>query len=217
MKLLIFTILVFISFLSVGQPNNIYIPVTINAPQFIIDKDKELQIGTKINNYGLHFNLAGKLKRKIIIFSIQQNNGNIQFDPLNFNKEYYAEEETHLIQSHPTKMFYCELGLGYNFNFNAQKLSLIAGVGQEFTNTNTRYFIQIDWGNESKLMNAGLTIRANYTTVNDNSLVTLEPMVQGKLKLWKLRLVSQFGYSISLKENQDYMKPILTFGLEYTL
>lgn len=217
MKILLFLILVFLSNVSVGQPDNLYIPVTINAPQFIKDKDKELQIGTKINNYGLHFNLAGKLKRKILIFSIQQNNGNIKFDPLNFNKEYYALEETHLIQSHPTKMFYCELGFGYNFNFSSQKLSLIAGVGQEFTYTNTRYFLQLDWGNESKLMNAGVTLRANYTTVNDNSLITLEPMVQGKIKIWKFRIVSQFGYSFAFKENQDYMKPILTFGLEYTI
>ena len=218
-KTISFFIIVLSSFYnsSYGQTKNLYIPVTINSPLFAKDKNAELQIGAKINNYGLLFNLSGQLKRKVLTFSVQKNDGNIKFDLLNFNEYYYQGQEAHLIQSYPTSMFYCELGLGYDFNISKQKLTLLTGIGHQFSQTNTRYFIQFDWGNESKLMNAGTSIRANYTTIENSKLITIEPTAQGKIKIGKLRVVNQFGYSIAIKKHHDYMKPILTFGMEYVL
>jgi hypothetical protein len=207
-----------LSFFNTGYgQNNLYIPVTINSPLFIKNQIKEFQIGTKVNNYGLFFNLAGQYKRKVLTFSIQQNNGNIKFDPLNFNKYFNQGQETHLIQSYPRNIFYCELGLGYDFNISKQKLTFLTGIGHQFSQTITRYFLQLDWGNESKLINAGTTIRANYAIVENDHLITLEPVVQGKVKIKKIRIVNQFGYSIPIKKHHDYMKPILTLGLEYIL
>ena len=200
-----------------GQTKNLYIPVTINSPLFSNDKNREIQLGTKINNYGLIFNIDGQLKRKILIISIQQNNGNVKFDPLKFNNYYYQGQENHLIQSYPINMFYVEIGFGYNFKLESQKLSLIGGIGQQFQDVNTRYFLQLDWGSESKLINAGISLRSNYTIIDKTNLITLEPVIQGKVKIWKFRIVNQFGYSIAIKKNHDYMKPILTIGLEYKI
>lgn len=193
----------------------LYIPVSINSPLF--NRDDEGQIGVNINNYGFNYKIAGQIKSKILIFSLQQNSGQTKFDPFNFNNYYEQGEETHLIQSKPSEMFYCELGLGYNFQHKTQKIHLLVGAGKQIINPNTRLYIQVDWGNESRLINAGVSVRGNYTIVKDIELYTLEPLIQGKLKIWNFRVLSQFGYSIAMKRNEDYMKPILTFGIEYII
>ncbi|MCX6230489.1 MAG: hypothetical protein NTZ33_02995 [Bacteroidetes bacterium] len=213
------TLLLFVLFFteSFGQTNSQYIPVTINSPLFITANEKETQAGLKINNYGLYFNLDAHLKRKIFIFSVQGNDGSFKFDPLNFNKYYYQGQEASLIQSYPSKMFYAEIGVGYNFKLISQKLSIIAGIGQQFQHLNTRYFLQLDWGNESRIINAGVSIRGNYTKVNNSELITLEPVIQGKIKINQFRIVNQFGYSIALKKNHDYMMPVFTIGMEYII
>ena len=200
-----------------GQKKVLYCPVTINSPLFKKNQEKEFQIGLKINNYGRYIGIARQFNKKIIVFSIQQNDGNYNFDPLRFNDYEDPNEEKHLIQSNPTQMFYSELGLGYDFNIEKQKISLIYGIGKEWHHSNSRYFMQVDWGNESKLINAGISLRGNYTTVENTDLITLEPTVQGKIKIYNLRIVNQFGYSIALKKKHDYMKPILTVGLEFIL
>lgn len=193
----------------------LYIPVTINSPLF--SRDNELQIGEYVNNYGFNYKLAGQYNSKIIILSVQHSFGIFQFDPLSFNNYSQLGEETHLIQSRPTGMFYYELGIGYNFQHKTQKINLLIGAGRQVINPNTRLFVQFDWGNESRLMNAGISVRGNYTKVKNIDLFTLEPVIQGKLKIWNFRLVNQFGYSIAIKKNEDYMKPILTVGMEYII
>jgi len=194
------------------QSNDVlYTPVTINSPLF--NSDDEIQIGVNFNNYGFNYKFAGQLKSKIVIFSIQQNSGQTAFDPLNFNGYYDPDEETHLIQSKPSKMFYCELWLGYNFQHKAQKFNLLLGAGRQIINPNTRLFIQIGWSNESRLINAGISVRGNYTKIKDVDLFTLEPVVQWKFKIWNFRVINQFGYSIAM----NYMKPILTVGIEYVI
>lgn len=204
-------------FKILGITTSRYIPVTINSPLFKKDIEKEIQAGSFINNYGLHLHFARQLKKRIIIFSFQQNDGNIKFDPLHFNKYRSQGQEFHLIQSYPTKMFYCEFGTGFILKSKSKKLSLTTGIGHEFQNKNTRFFLQFEIGNESRIMNAGASIRANYTTFNSSSFIALEPVVQGKLKIGKLRIVNQFGYSIAIKKHHDYMKPILTVGIEIVL
>lgn len=201
---------------SLSQSNDkLYIPVTINSPLF--NQSDEFQLGTTINNYGFNYNFASQFNNKILILSIQNNTGLTEFDPLNFNNYSSRGEETHLIQSKPSDMFYGEIGFGYNFKHKKQKMSLFAGLGQQFQNLNTRFFIQFDWGNESRLINAGVSLRANYTNVDNKNLFILEPVIQGKVKIWNFRIINQFGYSIAIKENEDYMKPILTLGIEYII
>jgi hypothetical protein len=114
-------------------------------------------------------------------------------------------------------MLYYELGFGYNFQPKTQKVSLAAGVGREFLAPNTRLFLQIDWGAEQRLIDFGIAARGNYTSILGIDLFTLEPAIQGKIKIRNFRIVNQFGYSIPLKKNQQYMKPILTLGIEYVL
>jgi hypothetical protein len=198
-----------------GEIVNLYTPTTINSPLFKIGEINEYQVGAMINNYGMYYNYSQEFNRRIVIFSIQQNNGNFKFDPLHFNDYYQQGEETNLIQSKPDKLFYCELGLGYNFKLKKQILNLIAGGGHQFQNNNSRYFLQFDWGNESKKVNAGISLRGNYTMVNNTNLITLEPAIQCKIKISKLRIINQFGYSIAIKKGEDYMKPVLTIGLEF--
>jgi hypothetical protein len=200
-----------------GQTESLYIPVTINAPLFNNIINNEQQVATLINNYGIQLHYARQSKQFILIAGIQQNNGNLKFDPLNFNKYRDQDQETQLIQSYPTKMFYSELGMGYNFKLKSQKLTMMAGLGYQFHNYNTRYFIQFDWGNEHKIINAGVSFRGNYTFIKGCDFFTLEPVVQGKIKIWKFRIVNQFGYSIALKKDHDYMKPILSVGLEFVM
>ncbi len=213
---------ILLAFLSILLSNKVfcqsngdlYTPVTINAP--FLNQKNEIQAGANINNYGLNYLFAGKLKNKILIFSVQQNPDNLAFDPLNFYGYKESGESKHLIQSKPAQMFYLELGVGYSLKLNTQKIGLFAGLGQQLINPNTRIYIQCDWGKEGELINAGVSLRGNYTRVNSENLVTLEPVVQGKVKIWNFRIIKQFGYSIALKED-FYMKPILTVGLQYVI
>ena len=212
--LLLFTLVVALSIIVNGQvQQELYTPVSINSPLF--NRTDEIQIGANINNFGLNYKLAGQFKNKIFIFSLQHNSGRIMFDPLNFNKYWENGEENHLLQTKPSKMLYVEFGFGYNFQHKTQKINFLAGFGRQIVNPDSRLFVQFDWGNESRLINAGVSLRANYTQVQQVNLIILEPSVQGKIKFWKLRLINQFGYSIPIKKKQDYMKPTITVGLEY--
>jgi len=208
-----FSLLIFI---IQGKAQSLYVPTTINSPLFSKGMEKENKRGTLINNYGLHFNYSGVLKRKILIVGMQCNGGGLKFDPLNFNKYFFEGQESHLIASYPTSTIYAEFGLGYNAKLNSQKLSFITGAGHDIINKNTRYFLQIDWGNESKLINAGVSARANYAVLENNHLFVLEHVIQGKVKVWEFYIVNQFGYAIAIKKGHDYMKPILSIGLEFT-
>jgi hypothetical protein len=208
--LLIFAIVIIRGF---SQDTALYIPASINSPLF--NKPTEVQIGARINNYGLNFDIAACLKNKFISISFQQNNGSINFDPLNFNDYRDQSESTHLIQSRPTKMIYLETAFGYFFFCDKRKFGISAGFGRQFQKINNRCFAQVDWGAEGKWINAGISLRCNYTKVKDIALFVLEPVTEGKIKLWDARIVAQFGYSIALKKKHDYMKPILTIGLEY--
>lgn len=194
---------------------NLYTPVTVNSPLF--SRANEIQFGANLNNFGLNYKVNGQWANTIMIASIQHNPGSIEFDPLNFNDYSDQTDQTHLIQSRPDRMMYCELGLGYNLHHKTQKICFLAGAGRQIIHPNTRWFFQFDWGNESSLINAGITVKANYTKVNGVDFFTMEPMVQGKLKIWNFRIVNQFGYSVAMKKNEDYMKPVLTVGLEYVI
>lgn len=211
---LLFVMVVMFAIITNGQiQQEFFTPVTINSPLF--NRTDEIQIGANINNFGLNYKVAGQFKNRIFIISMQHNSGQIKFDPLNFNKYWEIGEENHLIQTKPSKMLYVEFGFGYNFQNKTQKINLLAGFGRQIVNPNSRLFVQLDWGNESRLINAGVSIRVNYTQVQQVNLIILEPTVQGKIKFWKLRLINQFGYSIPIKKKQDYMKPTITVGLEY--
>lgn len=200
-----------------GQQPDLYIPVSINSPLFRNTVPHELQFGMKVNNYGWHLNFAGQSNNKVLIASFQQNNGHVKFDPLHFNDYFERGQEYHYIQTYPGSMVYGEIGIGYNFFVHTQKISLIGGIGMQFLNPNTRLFLQVDWGNESRMINAGVSVRGNYTRVDKTGFFTIEPVVQGKVKIRDFRIVNQFGYSVALKSRHDYMKPILTVGIEYII
>lgn len=203
-----------------GQSDDLYLPVTINSPVFDKNPGNKVQAGTKINNFGLHFQVASRIKDNVLLFSIQQNNGNIEFDPLNFNLYRAYDQETHLIQTYPMQAFYGELAWGRIFSlesylFHTQTLKFFVGSGHQFHNHYSRLFVQFDWGNQSEKFYAGLSLRANYTRVQQKNLGTIEPALQGKIKLWNLWIVHQLGYSLALKNNEDYMKPVYTLGINY--
>lgn len=193
---------------------HLYAPVSLISLRF--DTDDNFMFGVGINNYGFHYQYAALFDNKVIILGIQNNSGKVEFDPLNFNQYFEQGEETHLIQSRPTKMFYGELGFGLCYQNNSKRYGFSAGIGHQFSNSNTRLYFQADMGAESKMVNAGISLRGNYTVVLDQQLLTLEPVVETKVKIWKIRLVNQFGYSIAII-GIGYMKPVLTFGIEYVM
>lgn len=189
------------------KQQNLYIPVSLNSPLF--STDDQVQLGASINTYGFNFKLSGQLQRKILIFSIQHNSGNVKFDPLHFNKYQF---DGNYIKALPVKMLYVELGGGYNLSYESQKIAVIAGVGLQIENPNSRFFVQLDWGRESRLINAGLSLRASYTQVNGRQFVVIEPVFQGKLCLGNFRIINQFGYAYA-----GSLYPIFSVGLEYVL
>jgi hypothetical protein len=147
--------------------------------------------------------------------AVQHNNGPFSFDPMNFyrNVEIDPLELKHLIQTLPIEMFYTEIGVGYNTRLSLGKLGFAAGLGREFQRNNNRVFFQANWGNETKLMDAGVSVRGNYTRVRETYMGTVEPMINLQVKISKFRVISQFGYSVILKRGESYMKPILSLGL----
>ncbi|MCF8308342.1 MAG: hypothetical protein K9I68_04960 [Bacteroidales bacterium] len=220
-KVIILIFVLSISYTPIfGQSNDLYLPVTINSPVFEETPGTKVQAGTKINNFGLHFQLASRLNDNVVIFSIQQNNGNIELDPLNFNLYKAYDQETHLIQSYPEETLYGELAWGRIFSFdsflfNTHTLKFFVGIGNQIHNLDSRYFVQLDWGSQSEKFYAGLSVRGNYTSVQQKKLFTIEPALQGKIKLWRFWMVHQLGYSAAVKNHEDYMKPIYTVGLNY--
>lgn len=202
----------FFMFQTYGQVE-LFIPQSNNVPLFNF-KD-ETQFGINANNYGCNYQIATQKENRIGMLNFQYNSGHFHFDPLNF-EDYYLLKKEQFIQLMPSETFYSEFGYGYNFSYNSKKIALLAGVGHEFKKSNTRYFIQLNWGKESRLLNAGIALRANYTTIAHEDLIILEPALQGKIKLGKLKLLHQFSYSIPLKQD-SYMMPVVSFGLEYAI
>lgn len=196
-----------------SQTDNLYIPVTVNTPLF--NGDEHMQVGVQINNYGLNYSFSGQKNNKVIFATIQHSDGDIFIDPLSLRGDFNFGRLPSLIGSYPVAMFYSELGLGYNLNLSSQKLSFYTGLGRDFVGDMSRLFVQVDWGNEGKLANIGTTLRGNYARVGSQDLITLEPMITGKIKYKSFRLLTQFGFSIAAKKGHDYMKPLLSVGLGY--
>ncbi len=203
--------------------SNQFVPVTLNAPNF--KYDKELSLGVGINNYGMYESIGFQNKHIIYLLSAQHNDGRIEFNPFHFQAD---NNESWLIRSNAAKLFYMEAAMGYNFKLNGetfegQNLDVIAGTGRDLTNENQRYFIQADLSNDFRLINIGLSTRVNYSSVKNNafastdriSFLTIDPAIQARIKIYDLRLVTQFGYCIMLKEKQDYMLPVFMAGIGY--
>ena len=218
MKTILISIIIMSTVIGFSQTTVLHIPVAVNAP--FLEQNDKFQVGVKINNYGLNYSAAIRQKSTIWIFGIQYNSGEVDFNPLDLNVFNAFDEkrnQTSLIQSKPTKMFYAELGIGQDFEYKKQKLSLFMGIGQQFQNNKTRLFVQLDWRNENRLMDVGVSVRGNYSIIDYEHLLGLTPVIQTKIKFWKIRLVNQFGYSIAIKKQGGHMKPIFTLGLEYVL
>lgn len=198
----------------ISEPENpeFYIPVTVNASFFGI-KD-EVQIGANINNFGFNYNFSGQLKNKILVLSYQQTNGTTNFDPLNFKNNPFSYG---LKQDLPAKTNYIEAGFGYNFHLINHSIALLAGVGRQFELPNDRMYLQIDWSDNYRTLNSGVSLRGNYTNSSGEKLVVLEPVIQGSFRVWKLRILNQFGYSIPIKKGYTNMEPILTLGIKYVV
>jgi len=194
------------SLICLGQyTGEAFTPVTTNTPLFN-NYDDAFLLGTTIDNYGLNHHAAWQFKNTIVLCSIRYNTGEIKFNPLHINN-YAGSVYNPSPQS--SKMFYSEFGGGHNFKHPTQILTLIGGIG--IGNKITNYFFQFDWGNNGGLIDAGISVRGNYAYYNNRFTFNLQPVIVGKINLFDLRLVHQFGYSI------PEAQPIITFGLEYFL
>ncbi len=202
-----------------------YLPVTIYSPQFD-ETTSKIQTEIGISNFGLHSSIGFKFNKVITALHYEYNNGNITIDPLNFKEYKTNRNEASRIQYLQSKHNYLELFVGYKFQLKNQKLSTYAGIGNHLTFKKWRYFVQIDWGNANKIIDTGFSLRGSYSKAssldifNPQALIAkpiylLSPAIYGRLKLWKIYINSQFGYAISLNKNEDYMQPVITFGIGY--
>ncbi|MEL6134028.1 MAG: hypothetical protein AAFR59_11755, partial [Bacteroidota bacterium] len=190
-----------------------HVPAILHTPVFL--KKNSLQLGVYSNNYGTSYQGVGQVKNITFSLAFQHQIRLLIGDPLRLSDYPYSDTSAYLLQSRPSDMQYIELGLGYHFRFEGQHLNLLAGVGQRFRPSQRRAFVQLDWGCENRFVQAGISFRGSYTTVREINLFTLEPLTQVKVKLWRFRLVHQFGYAIPLKRGEKYMHPIFTVGIEY--
>lgn len=199
--------------LAFGQAGSLYVPVTTNTPLF--NPDETWQAAIQFNNFGFNYSLAAQKDQKVVFASVQHSDGRLRFDPLTLvNVDPGFSEQLIEIDASPT--FYSELGLGYHFGLPySQKLGLYAGFGRGFVRDMSRLFMQVDWGNEGKLANFGVSLRGNYARVNEVNMFILEPRIVAKFKYKKLRLLTQFGYSIPTNEGQDFTRAILSVGIGY--
>ena len=213
-KVLTTWMIVLINLSCYGQQ---YLPISIYTPQF--NNQSVLQTELGINNFGLNYSLGVQFKRMVATFHYEYSNASIYIDPLKVN----GGSEANQIQSIPFLSNYFEASLGYNLKIPNQKLSTYIGVGNHLSSNNWRYFVQLDWGNENDIIDAGVSMRGSYTKAssldlfNPHSLIpktifVFSPSIFGKLKLWKLYIKKQFGYAIILNENGDSLQPLFTLG-----
>lgn len=164
-----------------GQSQQL-IPVTSNAPCFIHDSMKETNIGICLNNYGISVYTAWQKKRWFYTGSVQTNTGNIRFNPLGL------EEEPAI-----AKHLYLELGAGYLVKIPVGYLSFSGGLGYEITDYVPRGFLQMDYSHDAKYIRPGFSLRSSCLIFEKSTVLTVDPMVQFKIKLGKIRWTNQFG------------------------
>lgn len=197
-----------------------YLPISIYTPQF--NNQSILQTELGINNFGLNYSLGFQFKRMLATIHYEYSNANIYIDPLKIN----GGSEANQIQSIPFLSNYIEASLGYNLKIPNQKMSTYIGVGNHLTSKDWRYFVQLDWGNESNVIDAGVSIRGSYAQAssldifNPQSLIpkrvfVVFPSLFGKLKFWKFYIKKQFGYAVILNKNGDFLQPLFTIGVGY--
>jgi len=197
-----------------------YLPVSIYTPQF--NDQSVLQTELGINNFGLNYSLGVQFKRMLATFHYEYSNASIYIDPLKIN----GGSATNQIQSIPFLSNYIEASLGYNLKIPNQKMSAYIGAGNHLTSKSWRYFVQLDWGNESKIIDAGVSIRGNYAQASNLDIFTpqslipkrvfvVSPSLFGKLKFWKFYIKKQFGYAVILNKNGDSLQPLFTIGIGY--
>jgi hypothetical protein len=186
---------------------DLFIPVTINAP--FLSYTNEAQFGASINYYGIHERAALRKKRALYSIAAQANNGNVKFDPLKFKDASHLTKD---IETVPSVELYIEMAYGKPIPIPNRNMNVFAGIGRQIYNPNTRFFTQFETYSESNLIKAGFALRATYTNVKADHVVFLEPVIQAKIKILNFRIFNQFGYVISLVE--DEARPIGSVGLE---
>lgn len=198
-----------------NEVKNKFIPVSVNAP--IFGQNEVVKVDAVASNYGFNLSIVGKRKDKFVLISLQSDI--LHFDPfrIKMDSRYERYSKEPLIADYPKKMLYGEAGIGYDFKWGSKSVNLMGGVGQQFENPNTRFFAQFSMGQNGKLIDAGFSLRANVTRVNDRLITILEPVILGKVKIGSFRLVHQFGYAVIVVRGEDYGRPILSFGLEYVI
>lgn len=214
----IFPIIFFVFLLNHAdaQQNDLYVPSTLNNPLFDLAASKEFQFNNLLNNYGTYHSIAFRNTSNVFILEAEHNAGSFKFDPLNFNDYYEDGQEKHLIASYPERTLTAGIAYGKSYNLKHSNLTLIAGISNNFFNDYFAPFIQMDFGNESKYVLAGAAARLVHANIEGTPLMLLQPALNGKLKILSFRLVHQFAYCLPLKRHHDYMKPVFSFGLEYS-
>lgn len=181
-----------------------YIPVTTNAPFFVIDNLHEKNISVSFNNYGLSINTAIQMNRGIYTGSVQLNNGDIHFNPLGIRNDFAINPHV-----------YVEAGMGKLLDIPVGNFTASGGLGYEFSKQIPRAFVQFDWSHDAEYIRPGVSLRTTSYIVESKFNLTLDPMVQFEIKLGRIRWANQFGFVCPVGRPIFDILPVFTVGLEY--
>lgn len=208
-----------------------YYPTSVKSIFLNSDEKVNLEIG--VNNYALDFYALYRYKK--IAFGLKYDyNGNrkLWINPLNFNPYNNLNSLSHRIQSGNglVKAKYLELQSGYIFNEENKKIELGFGYGIELVQKMNRYFVQTGISYENELMEVGFIFRANSVTKLEKLYIPMsfgqieikeelkfpfivEPNFRWMIKVWKLRIINQFGFALIINKSEDYLKPNFRIGI----
>lgn len=205
-------IIAFLIFSIESNAQRQYIPVLINT----ISKTPDIhsQIGLSLNNFGINAN-AGITGQKPLyaILSLQTGQGAGNFDPLNLNDNANTATPNQRITGVPKRMLYTELLFGLKSLGKFKKLGLASGLSAEFEDPGLNIFIELEFHNEGRLIETSYLDRLIYMVGPSGGKMINQSAIEGKFKIGDLRILNQFGFSYEF--NLAYIRPCMTFGLEY--
>ncbi|MFT5723582.1 MAG: hypothetical protein ACI9JN_000696 [Bacteroidia bacterium] len=194
--------------LTYGQDQH-YLFTNIHTAMF--DTTNKTELCLAFNNNYLDFGYARQFKNLVLTVAVKpriSDQGGIRLPK---NTGLFTLSQVYLNHA------YSEVHVTQRKTHRMQKLFVGGGLGYQSHKDMLRVFGQLDWGNESPLMNAGFSLRASMYQSQNETRLRLEPAVTGKFKFGRMRLISQLGYSILADRRRVPMALLMSFGLSYVV
>lgn len=202
-KVLSFLALTTIVFVGKAQVEPVQVTVPFSS---MLNDTNSVLFSIGYTPHGFRGALSGRKSKFIYNISYQDDDKllNVPDPDLNFDQFVF----------HKGYSNYIEGSVSCIFPFRTHFLSLSYGFGSQSEGKVSTNMVQLDWGNESRLINAGFSFRVSRIS-HGEILYLYTPMIQGKLKLGNFRVVNQYGLHLTNNGGpiQDY--PIYSLGFEY--